>query len=201
MLRRKDAMKVYMIRHGESEGNRDSRHTGQSQVPLTEKGREDACRAGRLLLGLQFDKVYSSDLIRAMETQALALPGAQAERLALLRELDVGSLAGRLVQDCREQLGEAYAICRRDRDFTVFGGESNAMQHERVRQFLSMLETQPEENVAVFCHAGTITCALEVVLGVQNAYASLACENGSVSVFEYKNGSWRVLKWNYTGTL
>ena len=184
-------MKVYMIRHGESEGNRDSRHTGQSQVPLTEKGREDACRAGRLLLGLQFDKVYSSDLIRAMETQALAL----------LRELDVGSLAGRLVQDCREQLGEVYAICRRDRDFTAFGGESNAMQHERVRQFLSMLETQPEENVAVFCHAGTITCALEVVLGVQNAYASLACENGSVSVFEYKNGSWRVLKWNYTGTL
>lgn len=194
-------MKVYMIRHGESEGNRDSRHTGQSQVPLTEKGREDARRAGRLLAGLQFDRVYSSDLIRAMETQALALPGVQAERLALLRELDVGSLAGRPVQECREQLGEAYAACRRDRDFTVYGGESNTMQRERVQKFLSMLETQPEENVAVFCHAGTITCALEVVLGVQNAYASLACDNGSVSIFEYKNGGWRLLKWNCTGTL
>lgn len=194
-------MKVYMIRHGESEGNRDRRHTGQLQVPLTEKGREDARHAGALLAGLQFDRVYSSDLIRAMETQALALPDVQAERLALLRELDVGSLGGIRVEDCKKLYGEEYIACRRARDFTCYGGESNAMQHERVRTFFKMLEEQPAENVAVFCHAGTITCAMEVVLGIRNGYASLACENGSVSVFEYANGRWQVLKWNHTGTL
>ncbi len=194
-------MKLYLIRHGESEGNLARRHTGQSDVPLTEKGRRDALRAGRLLEGIAFDRVFSSDLTRAIQTQQLALPEAAAVRSALLRELDVGDLAGWLVEDCKAQLGETYFDCRRKRDFTPYNGESNTMQRQRLQTFLDTLPLDSEETVALFCHAGIVTCMAEITLELDNAYYTMACDNGSVSVFSYADGRWRLLKWNHTGEL
>ena len=67
-------MKLYVVRHGESESNRDKRFSGWSQVHLTEQGRRDAQRAGEMLAGLHFDRVYASDLQRALETAQVYRP-------------------------------------------------------------------------------------------------------------------------------
>lgn len=58
-------MKIFVIRHGESETNRDALWTGWYDAHLTEKGRSEAERLRVLLSGIQFDKIYSSDLLRA----------------------------------------------------------------------------------------------------------------------------------------
>ena len=50
-------MKVWVVRHGESETNRDGLWTGWLDVELTEKGREDAAKAGKILAGTSFDKI------------------------------------------------------------------------------------------------------------------------------------------------
>ena len=68
-------MRVYVIRHGESETNLSKRWTGWKAVNLTEKGYEDAKKAGKIIGDVTFDKVFSSDLRRAKETAMTALPG------------------------------------------------------------------------------------------------------------------------------
>ena len=57
-------MKIYFMRHGESENNLNGRMTGWMDAPLTERGVEQARAASVKLRGITFDKVFSSDLVR-----------------------------------------------------------------------------------------------------------------------------------------
>jgi broad specificity phosphatase PhoE len=88
-------MIVYVVRHGESETNKNKTWTGWLDAPLTEKGREEAASIRWILSKTDFEKVYSSDLIRAKNTAEIAIPGCEYESLAELREINVGDLAGK----------------------------------------------------------------------------------------------------------
>lgn len=189
-------MKVYFVRHGQSEGNISGRHCSWAQVSLTERGKLDAAMAGRLLKGIPFDKVYTSDLIRTIQTKEIALPDLQHEALPVLREIWVGDLLGRKISDCIEEYGQAYLDNRRRTDYSAYGGESREDLHRRIREFLAMLEQQNYENVAVFSHAGYISCIISAISDYAYEVAQLSCQNGSVSVFEFTDGQWRMVSWN-----
>ena len=188
-------MKLYFIRHGQSEGNAGRYHNSWLQVNLTEKGKEDARMAGRLLKGIPFDKVYTSDLIRTIQTKEIALPGVESEALEMLREMNVGSLLGRKIDDCAAEYGESYYHNRRVKDYSSYGGESYEMLCDRVRKFLTMMETSGYERVAVFCHRYYMEAVADVVTGARHNNA-LRCTNGSVSVFEFDEGEWYLEAWN-----
>lgn len=194
-------MKLYLIRHGQSVANIEERHSGWTQVPLTAKGREDAIRAGTLIGEINFDKVYTSDLIRAMETQRLALPEREAETLESVREINVGRLGGRLKSDCHHEYGDEYIVNRAAFEYGEYGGESYDEFSTRVSKFKSFIETLDCDKVAVFCHGGVIDTFLELVLGHRIDRAKFPCYNGSVSIFELKDAQWKLLLWNYTGRL
>jgi 2,3-bisphosphoglycerate-dependent phosphoglycerate mutase len=99
-------MRIYVVRHGESETNLQKRWTGWMDVQLTDKGREDARKAGEFLKGITFDKIYTSDLTRAIETAKIALPGCRYETTPLLREINVGKLENTPIGDLT---GEQWA--------------------------------------------------------------------------------------------
>ena len=188
-------MKLYMVRHGESQTNFEKRFTGQADAPLTGKGREDARRAGEKLRGLTFDRVYSSTLSRAAETARIALPGCEPVQLDMIKELSVGILAGRLVSECEEEYGEELWKNRNAYNYTPYGGENEAELQKRARDFLTMLENDPCERVIAFSHAGFITCTLTQVLGATFDRKHIACPNASIAVFEYKGGRWILEQW------
>ena len=188
-------MKLYMVRHGQSETNLARRFTGWAQVNLTEKGIEDAKRAGEYLKGLHFDRIYSSDLIRAVQTAQHAIPGCEPIRLERLREIGLGSLEMRPIEDCIAEYGEAFVINRRKYNFAPYGGENLDMMEARIRQFFQMLENDPCEQAVAFGHAGTLLTSLEVVLGTRLDRSHLPCRNGSVVMFEYENGKWLLRLW------
>jgi len=189
-------MKLYLIRHGQSVTNLEKKFTGWAQAPLTGQGMEDARRAGEKIAGLTFDRIYSSDLIRAVQTAQEALPGCEPVQLKELREISVGSLEWRPIVDCEREYGEKLWTDRNKYDFTPYGGENGAMLTERVEAFLQMLEEDPAERVIAFAHAGFIQCALRVVLKQNVDRTLLRCANGSVSVFEYADGRWVLERWN-----
>lgn len=193
-------MKLYLVRHGQSEANLKKIHGGCLDVPLTEQGEADARSAGTLLRGTAFDKVYTSDLIRAIQTADLALPGYEKERTVLLREICLGKLEGRTPADCYEQYGEHYLLQKGKRNFKDFGGENYDMHVERAKKFLEMVASEEDTNVAVFCHEGTIKCILDIVLQVGHwvSIKNIVCSNGSISIFEYKDNNWRLCQWNRT---
>lgn len=91
---------VYLVRHGETEWARLGRHTGRTDIPLTDLGREQALDLGRRIGDHRFGLVLTSPLSRAAETAALA-GFSGAERVGDLQEWDYGALEGRTTADIR----------------------------------------------------------------------------------------------------
>jgi broad specificity phosphatase PhoE len=87
--------RLVIVRHGETEWARSGRHTGRTDVPLTDRGREQAASLGRALRGRAFSRVLSSPLRRALDTCRLAGFGERAEIVDDLREWDYGAYEGR----------------------------------------------------------------------------------------------------------
>lgn len=185
-------MNLYLVRHGQSVANFERRHSGWTQLPLTEKGFEDARRAGRSLAGIEFDRVYSSDLTRAVQTARTAL-GVEPEQLALIRERSVGNLMERYFDDCAAEHGDAYWQARASLDFTPFGGDNADMVRARAAEFLKMLEAEPAENIAAFTHGGFMLHVLEQALGVQIDVSRVVIANGAVAHLAHEGGRWRYI--------
>ena len=187
-------MLVYMIRHGESTANATRSHAGWAQIPLTAQGRAEALLAADRLRGIAFDKVYSSDLARAIETKEIALPGVSFVQSPLLREIGVGTLSGKRLAECEQAYGEDYVRDRAAKDFTAFGGENVAAHRARVAAFLEEIASQNDTRVAVFCHEGTIQRCLEIATD-STEVTRRHCKNGGVCVFEYASGKWTLVGW------
>jgi 2,3-bisphosphoglycerate-dependent phosphoglycerate mutase len=75
-----------IVRHGQSLWNLENRFTGWVDVPLTEKGRDEARLAGERLRGVHFDVAYTSSLIRAQHTLDIILDHAGLEGLPVIRD-------------------------------------------------------------------------------------------------------------------
>ena len=192
-------MNLYFMRHGQSVANATRMYSGWSHVPLTEKGFEDAAKAGKVLAGIHFDKVYSSDLLRACPTCETALPGVPYEKNELLREISTGILTGTNHFAALEKYGEAHKRCTEARDYSRYGGESHQMHCERVAKFMKMLEENPiDGNVAVFCHDGTAKAILSYVLGVEFHPYRVTNDNGAVNMVSWDGRVWQLNKWNIT---
>ena len=96
-------MEVVLVRHGETEWSRTGRHTGRTEVPLTEKGREQAAAVGAALRDHAFALVLTSPLGRALDTCRLAGFGDRALQRDELMEWDYGAYEGRTTAEIREE--------------------------------------------------------------------------------------------------
>ncbi len=118
-----------LVRHGQSLWNLQNRFTGWVDVPLTERGREEARTAGAALRGIGFDVAYTSALRRAQDTLAIILAETGLDvpviRDAALNERDYGDLAGLDKAETAERYGaEQVHTWRRSFDVAPPGGES-----------------------------------------------------------------------------
>ena len=184
-------MRVYVVRHGESVNNLNKLWTGWNDVELSEKGREDAKRAGEIIKGVSFDRIYSSDLSRAMDTARIAVPGCEFETSELFREMNVGTLSGKHLDVITSE--EKIAA---DRDgYGLYGGESTEDFSKRVRTAMAMLESAGFNDVAVFSHAGFLRKFLDEVVGTYIPRQSVCCNNCTVAIFECENHKWKLHSW------
>ncbi len=121
---------LVLLRHGESQWNLENRFTGWIDVPLTEKGREEARRAGEKLQQIRFDKAYTSVLQRATETLDIVLRVIGQQRIPVvydqaLNERHYGDLQGLNKAETAQKYGkEQVHQWRRSYDVAPPGGES-----------------------------------------------------------------------------
>ncbi len=94
---------VYLARHGETAWSVAGRHTGRTDLPLTERGERNARRLGQRLAGIVFAKVFTSPLERAARTCALAGFSDVAEIDPDLAEWDYGEYEGRTTAEIRSE--------------------------------------------------------------------------------------------------
>jgi broad specificity phosphatase PhoE len=96
-------VEIVLVRHGETEWSRDGRHTGLTDVLLTEHGREQAEAVGAALRRREFALVLTSPLGRALETCRLAGFGDRAVQRDELMEWDYGAYEGRTTAEIRKE--------------------------------------------------------------------------------------------------
>lgn len=185
-------MKVFFVRHGQTTANLTKVYSGQHDFLLTDLGKEQAMAIRPYMESIRFDKVFSSDLTRVIQTQQLALPDAQvALRSPLIREIDAGSITG-------TPIGSANTINEAgEKDYSPYGGESFTQVCARLKKFLEEnVEPYDYENVAVFAHHGILIAMLSLAVGHLVNTADVLAKNCGIAIFDYVDGGWRLLSWN-----
>ena len=147
-------MKLYIMRHGETAWNAENRILGSTDIPLNERGREQAWKAAEGLKDVHFDVIYTSMLSRAMET-GLAVAAFQHDckvcHEACLNENDFGELEG------KDRCSEEYQSEKRKCFKRYPGGESFLDVAARVYPFIKNLLADTalqDKTVLIVSHGG-----------------------------------------------
>jgi len=155
--------KLVLVRHGESLWNLENRFTGWVDVPLTDKGREEARIAAERVRDLRFDVAYTSVLSRAEETLEIMLR-ALGQRPPIIRdqalnERNYGDLQGLNKKQTAARFGdEQVHLWRRSYDIPPPGGEALKNTAERTLPFFDRAilgDIAQGKNVLVVAHGNS----------------------------------------------
>jgi probable phosphoglycerate mutase len=162
-------LKIYIIRHGQTDWNVQRRLQGHTDIPLNNHGRQQAKALQEVLLPLSIEAFYSSDLSRAIVTAELARAHAAIPIIqdAGLREAALGEAEGLFFDDLHLRFPDAYtrwlSTGKPNEDFAFSGGESKLQHRARLEETLKKLFiTHPYSRVAIVTHGGAMRRILEL---------------------------------------
>ncbi|MDQ3672647.1 MAG: histidine phosphatase family protein [Actinomycetota bacterium] len=182
---------IVIVRHAETEWSRDGRHTGRTDVPLTEHGRAEAHKLGPALEGWEFDLVLTSPLGRASETCRLAGFAEHAELRDQLMEWDYGEYEGRRTVEIREER-PGWTLWRDG----VPGGETADRVASRADRVIAELRSVSGSAI-VFSHGHVLRVLAARWIGLDASAGSLfALDPGSLGVLGYERETQVVRLWN-----
>lgn len=194
--------RIFLIRHGEAEGNLYRRIHGVTNTSLTELGFRQLEPLRKRFEGVRIDAVYASSLRRAQQTaRALSEPrGLEVRICPEIREQDMGAWEDRCWGWAAIYEPEQYDALNRDPElYTVPGGETYS---DVLRRYLPAMEeiakAHDGETVALFSHGGAIRMVLNHLLGYASSEIARIphCDNTSVAELVYDNGAFTVLNYN-----
>ena len=183
---------LFICRHGETEWSLSGRHTSRTDLPLTERGKEQAAFLKKRLSSLAIDCVISSPMLRARTTCELAgFSDYLVEPLA--KEWDYGDYEGLSFAEIREK----------DPHWTLVhngapNGESCAHMTKRVDHLIKNLE-QMEGNCLLFAHGHLLKSLAARWLGLEIIYAAhFTLSVASLGSLSYERGNRVISLWNST---
>lgn len=185
-------MKIYLLRHGESEGNRLGVLCGWKDMPLTERGREQALAAREKIRGIRFDGIYSSPLCRALETARIVADGQEVTVEEGFRERGMGALEGITWEEAERRYPDVAAAWPGDPvRFAPPGGESTLELFERCgRAVEELMARKPgARHLLIVSHGAALACVIAYLLGKQpeNAFR-YRLDNCTLAVVQIMNG-------------
>ncbi|MYS23492.1 probable phosphoglycerate mutase [Streptomyces sp. DvalAA-14] len=195
------APRILLVRHGQTEWSLSGRHTGRTDIPLTEEGR----RTARVLRerfasapwnGLPGVEIRTSPLLRAAETAELAGFGARVKEWDALLEWDYGDYEG-LTPAQLQDLRPGFNIWRDG----AAGGEPLAAVAARADEVVSWARGGSED-VLVFAHGHFLRVLGARWLGLEPSFAAaLRLDPASLSILGWAYGEPALERWNDTGHL
>jgi len=189
----KNRPEIWLIRHGETEWSKSGQHTGRTDIPLTDHGREQARALRPVLAAQKFDLVLHSPMSRARDTCEEAGLIAHAEEESRLSEWNYGIYEGRKTVDIQAD-EPGWSV------WTSPIAQGESLQDIQARAE-SLIERLLDENgrIALFSHAhflrvlGACWMADSAALG-----AHLLLDTASVSVLGFDRESRALKQWNVT---
>ena len=182
---------LWLIRHGETPWSLSRQHTGRTDIPLTERGREQARMLAPILAQEHFDRVLTSPMSRAIETCRLAGLGDHAEEEPELREWDYGIYEGRTTDEIRES-APGWSVW----DSPMPEGESIGEIEARARKLVQRLAGLPGRT-ALFSHAHFLRVFAGCWIGDSAALgAHLLLDTATVSILGFERENRAIRQWN-----
>lgn len=201
-------MHIYLIRHGESLGNKTHTYLGHTDLDLSEKGYIQAELACKYILNnLKIDKIYSSDLIRAYNT---VLPVAKELNLDIiadkdLREINAGFWENKKYDYLIENFRETYNLWLTDiGNAKCDGGESvKDLQNRFMKKLEEIALANPDKNVLIGTHATPIRITNCTVSGhdLSEMHNVPWAYNASLTHIEYTDGKFKLIEYGLSSYL
>ena len=190
-MKRVAGPQLWLVRHGETEWSATGRHTGRTDLALTDEGRARAAGLRALLVDHDFALVLSSPLHRARETCDLAGFGERAETDADLREWDYGDYEGLTTPQIKEQRPD-WSLWRDG----CPGGEVAADVGQRANRVIAKARAATGD-VLAFAHGHLLRVLAARWVGLPPTEGSLfGLDTASVSVLGWERDQAVVRLWN-----
>jgi broad specificity phosphatase PhoE len=185
------AQQIVLVRHGATEWSVSGKHTGRTDLPLSDEGRRSAEGLRAPLGAWTFARVFTSPLRRAQETCRLAGFGDVAEARDDLQEWDYGAYEGRTLTEIHIERPD-WLLWRDGAP----GGESPADVGARADRVLAEVRTV-DGDVLMFAHGHVLRVLTARWLGLPAGDGRLfALDTARLSVLGYEGGSFVMLRWN-----
>ena len=171
---------IYIVRHGQTDWNLEGRYAGRIDVPLNDKGIEQANIIREELSNVEFDKVFSSPLIRAYETAQIICNNKIIKDDRIIERCN-GDLEGKL----KTQITDSVDF--NDPNEKKYNIESIIEFRDRIKRFFDEIITYKKENILVVTHAGVAIYARCYFEGepIDNDYNKYKLKN--CEIIKYKN--------------
>ena len=162
--------RIFVVRHGDKlKGDFFSSTAGVQDAPLSVEGKRQARITAKRLCRNDIDLIYSSDLLRAIQTSEIIQRCIKAPLKIdpALREINFGIMESKSNEEIEElypSFSQAYYV--QETDIRYPGGESGADVLKRLLPILEQLKSSTSDSIAVITHGGTIRVLLSHILGV-----------------------------------
>ena len=184
---------LVVVRHGETEWSSSGKHTGLTDIPLTELGERQADELAGMLSGFDFDQVFCSPLIRAVETCKRAGFFDRAEIIPDAVEWDYGVYEGIRTGETRQEIPD-WSVWTHE----IFEGESLQSVGERADRVIDAA-LQSEGNTVVFAHGHFLRVLGARWIGMAaSGGKSLILDAASMSLLGFERENRALRQWNET---
>ncbi len=191
-------MKLYLVRHGQTDMNKEKLYYGWTDCPINEVGRKQAQTLYEFFKNVECHKVITSDLKRSIETAEIITKGKNIvfDKRQAFRELNFGLWEGKHYKILKQEYPEAFEQWGKDwKNFCIPEGEAFFTFYERIRKELEKViaETSEKENVLLVTHNGVMSAMLCVLTGAgydgfwkffleQETYSLVSVKNGMITI-------------------
>lgn len=199
--------RLIVVRHGQSEANKERTFAGHRNVNLTELGKAQAEVICEYLKEYDIDKIYSSSLSRAIETVAPTARRLNKEIILMddLKEIYAGKWEGMFFDDIERTYKESFYVWRNDiGNAHPDGGESVKELFKRVSLAIDKIVSENEGRTVLVVSHGTAIRTLSCLWHgkeIKEMKDVLWAPNSSVSVIDYENGKPEIVLFGYTDFL
>ncbi|QEK12183.1 histidine phosphatase family protein [Crassaminicella thermophila] len=184
--------KLYLIRHGQTKWNTESRAQGSINVALSKEGRYQATLLANRMKNYEIDCIYSSDLDRAYETAVILGEklNTEVKKISGLREMSFGEWEGLTHENIKKNYLEHYTVWRsKPHEANIPGGEKLIDVQKRGLETINDIITENKgKNIMVVSHGVTIK---SIILGIMDIdlsnFYKIRQDNTCVNLIEYRD--------------
>ncbi len=177
-------MKLYLVRHGQTDLNKAKRYQGRIDVSINETGGKQVKALSARLSSEPIDKILASPLKRTQETAKIIQNSHNIDITTIdgLVEMDFGQLEGKNYEEIIKMFPNWEPSFF---DFTFAGGENLDSLVNRMKTFLESLAQQNYQNVLVVSHSGCLRILLCLIMGIDTAkWWQFKSDQSSLTIIE-----------------